>query len=106
MQKANPPAEPRKAALAFIFTIVLLDVIALGIIIPVLPKLVESMLGGNTPRAAEIYGLFGTAWALMQFVCSPVLGSLSDRFGRRPVLLLSMAGHGLDCRLMTLAATV
>jgi DHA1 family tetracycline resistance protein-like MFS transporter len=97
---------PRKAALAFIFVIVLLDAIAVGIIIPVLPKLVESMLGGNTPRAAEIYGLFGTAWALMQFVCSPVLGSLSDRFGRRPVLLVSMTGHGLDYILMALAPTL
>jgi MFS transporter, DHA1 family, tetracycline resistance protein len=103
MQKANPPAEPRKAALAFIFTIVLLDVIALGIIIPVLPKLVESMLGGDTPRAAEIYGLFGTVWALMQFVFSPVLGAMSDRFGRRPVLLISMLGLGLDYVLMAVA---
>jgi hypothetical protein len=56
MQKATPPPEPRNTAFAFIFTIVLLDVIALGIVIPVLPKLVESMLGGDTPRAAEIYG--------------------------------------------------
>ncbi len=81
----------------------LIDVIALGIVIPVLPKLIESMLGGNTPRAAEIFGFFGTAWALMQFVFSPVLGALSDRFGRRPVLLISMTGHGLDYILMALA---
>ena len=106
MQKATPPPEPRKAALAFIFTIVLLDVIALGIIIPVLPKLVESMAGGDTPRAAEIYGLFGTAWALMQFVFSPLLGAMSDRFGRRPVLLISMLGLGLDYILMALAPTL
>jgi DHA1 family tetracycline resistance protein-like MFS transporter len=103
MQRATSKPEPRKAALAFIFAIVLLDVIALGIVIPVLPKLVESMLGGDTPLAAEIFGLFGTAWALMQFVFSPVLGALSDRFGRRPVLLISMAGHGLDYVLMALA---
>jgi DHA1 family tetracycline resistance protein-like MFS transporter len=106
MQKAISQPEPRKAALAFIFSIVLLDVIALGIIIPVLPKLVESMLGGDTPRAAEIYGLFGTAWALMQFVSSPLLGALSDRFGRRPVLLISMLGLGLDYILMALAPTL
>ena len=99
-------AAPPKAALAFIFAIVLLDVIALGIVIPVLPKLVESMLGGDTPRAAEIFGLFGTAWALMQFVFSPVLGALSDRFGRRPVLLISMTGHGLDYILMALAPSL
>src|ERR1700682_5733861 len=96
MQKATTEPQPRKAAIAFIFAIVLLDVIALGIVIPVLPKLIESMLGGDTPRAAEIFGFFGTAWALMQFAFSPVLGALSDRFGRRPVLLISMTGHGLD----------
>jgi MFS transporter, DHA1 family, tetracycline resistance protein len=102
MQKPAPGPERRKAAIAFIFAIVLLDVIALGIVIPVLPKLVESMVG-ETARGAEIFGLFGTAWALMQFVCSPLLGALSDRFGRRPVLLISMAGHGLDYVLMALA---
>jgi MFS transporter, DHA1 family, tetracycline resistance protein len=102
MQKPAPGPERRKAAIAFIFAIVLLDVIALGIVIPVLPKLVESMVG-QTARGAEIFGLFGTAWALMQFLCSPLLGALSDRFGRRPVLLISMAGHGLDYILMALA---
>jgi MFS transporter, DHA1 family, tetracycline resistance protein len=106
MQKATPPPEPPKFALAFIFSIILLDVIALGIIIPVLPKLVENMLGGDTPRAAELYGLFGTAWALMQFVFSPLLGALSDRFGRRPVLLVSMLGLGLDYVLMALAPSL
>jgi MFS transporter, DHA1 family, tetracycline resistance protein len=106
MQKAIPPPEPPKTALVFIFSIVLLDVIALGIIIPVLPKLVQDMLGGDTPRAAELYGLFGTAWALMQFVFSPLLGALSDRFGRRPVLLISMLGLGLDYILMALAPTL
>jgi MFS transporter, DHA1 family, tetracycline resistance protein len=99
-------AAPPKAALAFIFAIVLLDVIALGIVVPVLPKLIESMLCGDTPRAAEIFGFFGTAWALMQFVFSPVLGALSDRFGRRPVLLISMTGHGLDYILMALAPSL
>ena len=99
-------AAPRKAALVFIFAIVLLDVIALGIVIPVLPKLIETMLGGDTPRAAEIFGFFGTAWALMQFIFSPVLGALSDRYGRRPVLLISMTGHGLDYILMALAPSL
>jgi len=102
MQKPAPGPERRTAAIAFIFAVVLLDVIALGIVIPVLPKLVESMVG-ETARGAEVFGLFGTAWALMQFVCSPLLGALSDRFGRRPVLLISMAGHGLDYILMAVA---
>lgn len=103
MQKATPKPEPRKAAVAFIFAVVLIDVIALGIVIPVLPKLFETMLDGNTPRAAEVFGLFGTAWAVMQFLAAPVLGALSDRFGRRPILLVSMTGHGLDYILMALA---
>jgi DHA1 family tetracycline resistance protein-like MFS transporter len=101
-----PVKAPPKAAIAFVFAVVLIDVIALGIVIPVLPKLIESMLGGDTPRAAEIFGLFGTAWALMQFVFSPVLGALSDRCGRRPVLLVSMTGHGLDYILMALAPSL
>jgi DHA1 family tetracycline resistance protein-like MFS transporter len=75
-------------------------------VIPVLPKLVESFLGGDTGRASEIFGLFGTAWALMQFVFSPLLGALSDRFGRRPVVLVSNFGLGLDYILMALAPTI
>lgn len=99
-------AKPRKAAIVFIFITVVVDVLALGIIIPVLPKLVEGFLGGDTARAAEIYGLFGTVWALMQFVFAPVLGALSDRFGRRPVILISCFGLGLDYILMAMAPTL
>jgi DHA1 family tetracycline resistance protein-like MFS transporter len=106
MQNATATPQPRRAAIAFIFALVLLDMVALGIVIPVLPKLVESMLDGDTSRAAEVYGLFGTAWALMQFVFSPVLGAASDRLGRRPVLLVSMLGHGLDYILMALAPSL
>ena len=97
---------PRRAALAFVFVTVVLDMLALGMIVPVLPKLVVEFEGGDTARAARIYGLFGTVWALMQFVCSPVLGALSDRFGRRPVILLSTFGLGLDYLLMAWAPTV
>ena len=103
MTQPNPAATPRRAALVFIFITVVLDVLALGMIIPVLPNLVASFLGQDTPRAAKIYGLFGTTWALMQFVVSPVLGALSDRFGRRPVILISNFGLGLDYILMALA---
>src|SRR5262245_65236885 len=63
-------------------------------------------MGGDTARAAEIFGLFGTVWALMQFIFSPLLGALSDRFGRRPVILLSCLGLGLDYILMALAPTL
>ncbi len=97
---------PRRAAFAFVFVTVLLDLFAIGIIIPVLPKLVEDFMGGNTARAAIVYGVFGTAWALMQFLFSPMLGSLSDRFGRRPIILLSNFGLGLDYILMALAPSI
>lgn len=90
------------AAIPFILVTVALDVIALGLVIPVLPKLVERM-AGSTRDAAFALGLFGTAWALMQLIFSPLLGALSDRFGRRPVLLLSSLGLGLDYILMALA---
>lgn len=93
----------RRAATVFIFITVLLDIVALGIIIPILPKLVEDFVGGDMVRAAKIYGLFGSVWAVMQFVFSPVLGTLSDRFGRRPVILLSNFGLSLDYVLMALA---
>ena len=102
----DPPAVPnarRTAALVFIFITVVLDVLALGIIVPVLPGLVRGFLGGDTARGAEIYGAFGTVWAAMQFGFAPVLGALSDRFGRRPVILLSNFGLGLDYVLMALA---
>src|ERR1700682_639837 len=100
-----PPAQ-RTPAFVFIFITVLLDMLALGMIIPVLPKLVVDFLGGDTARAAQILGVFGTAWALMQLVFSPVQGALSDRFGRRPVILMSNFGLGLDYILMALAPTL
>jgi DHA1 family tetracycline resistance protein-like MFS transporter len=80
--------------------------LALGLIVPILPKLVESFVDNDTARAARIFGLFGAAWALMQFVFSPILGSLSDSFGRRPVVLLSNFGLGLDYVLMALAPSL
>lgn len=102
----HPASAARPAALAFIFVTVVLDVLALGIVIPVLPKLVESFMGGDTASAAEVYGVFGTVWALMQFLCSPLLGALSDRYGRRPVILISCFGLGLDYIVMALAPTL
>ena len=99
-------APPRRAALIFIFFTVLLDMLAFGMIVPVLPKLIEGFMGGDAGEAAEIYGLFGTVWALMQLIFMPILGSLSDRFGRRPVILASVTGLGLDFILMALAPSV
>ncbi len=99
-------AAPRGAAVAFIFVTILLDTLALGLIIPVLPKLIESFVDNDTASAARIFGLFGTAWALMQFFFSPILGALSDRFGRRPVVLLSNFGMALDYVLSALAPSL
>ncbi|MEA2871156.1 MAG: transporter, family, tetracycline resistance protein, partial [Hyphomicrobiales bacterium] len=103
--KRQAPA-PGRAAFAFIFVTVLLDMLALGIIIPVLPRLVVDFMGGDAPGAAEVLGLFGTAWALMQFLFSPMVGALSDRFGRRPVILISNIGLGLDYILMAVAPSL
>ena len=96
----------RKAALVFILITVSLDMIALGIIIPVLPTLILNFLGGSASRAAAWLGIFGTVFALMQFFFMPVLGVVSDRVGRRPVILLSNLGLGLDYFVMALAPTI
>ncbi|MDP9004855.1 MAG: TCR/Tet family MFS transporter [Verrucomicrobiota bacterium] len=98
--------KPRKAAVVFIFITVMLDMLALGLIAPVLPKLVLSFLSGDASNAAKMFGIFNTVFAMMQFVFSPVLGVLSDRFGRRPVILLSNLGLGLDYIVMALAPTL
>ena len=94
---------PRRAALVFIFVTIALDMMAIGVVVPVLPKLVEDFVNEDTAAAARIFGVFGVVWALMQFVFMPIMGSLSDRFGRRPVILLSNFGLGLDYVLMALA---
>lgn len=106
MSDRPEPSGTRKAAFAFIFVTVLLDMLALGMVIPVLPALVLGMKGGDTVGAARIYGLFGVAWAAMQFVFSPLAGALSDRFGRRPVIISSNVGLGLDYILMAVAPTL
>lgn len=97
------PVAARRAALIFIFVTVLIDVLSFGLIIPVLPHLVEDFVGGDTANAAYWVGIFGTVFALIQFVTSPIQGALSDRHGRRPVILLSCLGLGLDFIFMALA---
>jgi DHA1 family tetracycline resistance protein-like MFS transporter len=102
------PGEPsrRRAALGFIFAAALMDILAIGVIIPVLPNLVKSFTHGDTAQAADYVGIFGTIFAAMQFLFSPLIGALSDRFGRRPVLLVSIFGLGFDYVLMALAPTI
>ncbi|MEP7087084.1 MAG: hypothetical protein ABI884_07095 [Gemmatimonadota bacterium] len=83
---------PSRAAFAFIFLTVALDMLALGIMAPVLLKLVVAFEGGDVSHATRVVGLFGFVWAAMQFLASPIVGALSDRQGRRPVVLLSNLG--------------
>jgi len=92
-----------QAAMVFIIVTVMLDFLAFGIIAPVLPNLIIQFEGGNMARASDVTGYFGFAWNLMQFLFLPVLGAWSDRFGRRPVILISCLGLGLDYIFMALA---
>ena len=96
----------QRAAFIFIFITVVLDMISFGIIIPVFPQLILRIQGGDMAGAAATFGIFGTAFAVMQFFFSPVQGALADRFGRRPVILLSNLGLGLDYIVMALAQTI
>lgn len=84
----------------------MLDMLALGMIIPVLPLLIEQFRGGDTASAARTVGVFGAVWAGIQFFVAPLLGSLSDRYGRRPVVLLSNFGLGCDYLLMAVAPSI
>ena len=96
----------RDAAIIFVLVTVTLDMLAVGLIAPVLPKLILDFLGSDMKSAADWNGVFGTVFALMQFFFSPMLGVLSDRYGRRPVILLSNLGLGLDYIVMALAPTL
>jgi MFS transporter, DHA1 family, tetracycline resistance protein len=97
---------PGTPAFVFVFITVALDMMAVGITAPVLPKLVIGFRQGDVASAAIWVGIFATLWAAMQFVFAPVIGGLSDRFGRRPVILLSNLGLGLDYLLMAVAPTL
>lgn len=96
------PRGPRQATSIFIFVTAALDVVSLGIVMPVFPSLIEQ-LATSKADAGWLNGVFVALWALMQFFASPVLGALSDRFGRRPVILISTAGLAFDYVLMALA---
>jgi MFS transporter, DHA1 family, tetracycline resistance protein len=100
------PGGASRAAMIFIIVTVLLDFLAFGIIAPVLPNLIVRFEGGNMARASDVTGYFGFAWNFMQFLFLPVLGAWSDRFGRRPVILISCLGLGLDYIFMALAPSL
>jgi DHA1 family tetracycline resistance protein-like MFS transporter len=96
----------KKNALVFIFITLLLDVTGLGIIIPVLPTLITELTGEGLSKAAQYGGWLMFSYAIMQFIFSPILGGLSDKFGRRPIILFALFGFGLDYILMALAPTI
>lgn len=92
--------------MAFIFTTLLIDVIGISLIIPVMPKLIEQLIHGDISVASRYNGWLIFTYAIMQFTCSPILGGLSDRFGRRPVLLIALFGLGIDYIFLALAPTI
>jgi DHA1 family tetracycline resistance protein-like MFS transporter len=102
----TPAPSVGRAAFTFILIMVAFDFLAFGIIAPVLPDLVRQFEGGDFARASSITGYFGFAWATMQFIFSPILGAWSDRFGRRPVILISCFGLGIDYIVMALAPSL
>jgi len=96
----------KQAAIGFIFITLLIDVMGLGIIIPVIPKLIQELIHGDVSEAAKIGGWLTFAYAITQFLFSPLVGNLSDKYGRRPVLLLSLFGFSLDYLLLAFAPTI
>jgi DHA1 family tetracycline resistance protein-like MFS transporter len=99
-------ASKKNAALGFIFVTLLIDVIGFGIIIPVIPRLISEMEGVSIPEASEYGGWLLASFAIMQFLFSPLMGNLSDQFGRRPVLLISLFGFGVDYILVVFAPNI
>jgi DHA1 family tetracycline resistance protein-like MFS transporter len=102
----SPAAAGRRASFGFIFALALMNSISFGIMIPILPNLIRQLAGGDTAAASEWNVVFATSWGIMQFFCGPLLGMFSDRFGRRPVLLLSLLGLGVDFLFMAFAPTL
>jgi DHA1 family tetracycline resistance protein-like MFS transporter len=99
-------AMQRPAGLAVIFVTIVIDVIGIGIVFPIVPKLVEEILGGRIASAAFVYGWLIATYSVFQFLCSPILGALSDRFGRRPIILVSLFGLALDYLVLVFADSV
>jgi len=102
----GPAMTPRKPAVNFILVTLLLDVLGFGLIIPVMPGLVASFGGGDVGESSGNFGWFIAVYGLMQFLFSPMLGALSDKYGRRPIILFSLFGAGLDYVLMAFAPSL
>ena len=95
-----------QAAIGFIFITMLIDITGWGIIIPVIPKLIEELIQGDISEAAKIGGWLTFAYAITQFLFAPLIGNLSDKYGRRPVILISLFGFGLDYLFLSVAPTI
>ncbi len=96
----------KKAAIGFIFLTMLIDIIGWGIIIPVIPKLIKKLIDGNISDAAKIGGWLTFAYAITQFLFAPIIGNLSDKYGRRPIILFSLIAFTFDYILLALAPTI
>ena len=103
---AEPAAPPRTAAFGFVFATALMNAVSFGIMIPILPNLLKQFVHGDTAAASEWNVLFGVTWGTMQFLVGPALGMLSDRYGRRPVLLISIFGLFIDFLFMAFAPSL
>lgn len=95
-----------RASLLVVLSVVYIDMLGIGLAFPVLPRLIEQFEGGDVSRASYIYGALAAAYSLMQFLLAPLLGALSDRFGRRPVILLALVGMGINYLLLAFAPTL
>src|SRR5580658_10353765 len=102
-RRSELPGGPRRAGTAFVLFTVVLDTLGLGLVIPVGPRLVGSFLGDDLAASSRYFGYLLTVYAVMQFLFAPVIGGLSDRFGRRPVILLSLVGAAASYLLSGLA---
>src|SRR5215217_6798895 len=96
----------RRASVVFVLITLFIDILGIGLVFPILPRLVQNLRGGDIGEASFVYGVLVAIYAVMQFLCAPLLGALSDRFGRRPVILLAVAGLGLDYVLLSFAPDI
>src|SRR5207249_9643679 len=96
----------RQSSVVFVLITLFIDILRMGLVIPMLPRLVQSLLGGAIAQSSFVFGLLVSIYAVMQFFCAPVLGALSDRFGRRPIILLALVGLGFDYVLLSVAPSI